>query len=43
MNCPRCGSPMSGGICNNCGFPTNRIRFGITVLAHKKARLKYAG
>lgn len=21
MDCPRCGKEMSGGICNNCGFP----------------------
>lgn len=21
MNCPRCGEPMSGGICDHCGFP----------------------
>lgn len=21
MECPRCGSIMEGGICNNCGFP----------------------
>ena len=19
--CPRCGEPMTGGICDNCGFP----------------------
>ena len=24
--CPRCGAEMSGGICNNCGFPMNRRR-----------------
>lgn len=22
--CPRCGSPMTGGICDNCGFPVTR-------------------
>ena len=43
MNCPRCGSPMSGGICNNCGFPVNRVNNGITVSAHKQAHLKHAG
>lgn len=21
MNCPRCGAPMSGGVCPECGFP----------------------
>ena len=21
MNCPRCGTPMDGGVCPNCGFP----------------------
>ena len=21
MNCPRCGTPMSGGVCPECGFP----------------------
>lgn len=26
MKCPRCGAEMSGGICNNCGFPTNRVQ-----------------
>ena len=25
MDCPRCGTPMEGGICPNCGFPVNRI------------------
>ena len=25
MNCPRCGEPMSGGVCNNCGFPAAKI------------------
>ena len=19
--CPRCGAPMDGGVCDNCGFP----------------------
>ena len=23
MNCPRCGTPMSGGVCPECGFPIN--------------------
>ncbi len=27
MNCPRCGTPMQGGICPNCGFPVNRLRY----------------
>ncbi len=26
MNCPRCGEPMSGGVCNNCGFPATKFR-----------------
>ena len=26
MNCPRCGGPMTDGICNNCGFPVIRRR-----------------
>ena len=26
MKCPRCGATMTGGICNNCGFPMNRQR-----------------
>lgn len=26
MNCPRCGTPMQGGICPECGFPVNRAR-----------------
>lgn len=21
MDCPRCGSPMDGGVCPECGFP----------------------
>ena len=25
--CPRCGAPMSGGVCDNCGFPVTGIRF----------------
>ena len=24
--CPRCGEPMTGGICNNCGFPLTKMR-----------------
>ena len=24
MNCPRCGTPMQGGVCPECGFPVNR-------------------
>ena len=24
MDCPRCGTPMEGGICPECGFPVNR-------------------
>ena len=26
MKCPRCGSQMSGGICDSCGFPLTNIR-----------------
>lgn len=25
MDCPRCGTPMEGGVCPECGFPV--IRF----------------
>ena len=25
MDCPRCGTPMEGGICPECGFPVNRV------------------
>ncbi len=24
MKCPRCGGDMSGGVCDNCGFPATR-------------------
>lgn len=24
MTCPRCGEPMSGVICDNCGFPVTK-------------------
>ena len=24
--CPRCGEPMTGGVCNNCGFPVTRFK-----------------
>ena len=24
--CPRCGEEMTGGICDNCGFPLTTIR-----------------
>ena len=26
MICPRCGTPMQGGVCPECGFPVNRLR-----------------
>ncbi len=26
MNCPRCGTPMSGGVCPECGFPVTSIK-----------------
>ena len=26
MNCPRCGTPMQGGVCPECGFPVNWLR-----------------
>lgn len=32
MMCPRCGEPMSGGVCDNCGFPVTKGR--------KKSRAK---
>ncbi len=25
MDCPRCGTPMEGGVCPECGFPVIRI------------------
>ena len=25
MDCPRCGTPMEGGICPECGFPVNMV------------------
>ena len=25
MDCPRCGTPMEGGVCPECGFPVLRI------------------
>ena len=31
MKCPRCGATMTGGICNNCGFPMNRRRTTIAI------------
>ena len=24
--CPRCGEEMTGGICDNCGFPLTKMR-----------------
>ena len=27
MKCPRCGATMSGGVCDNCGFPVTKIKF----------------
>lgn len=24
MTCPRCGSPMKGGLCDECGFPLRK-------------------
>ena len=24
MKCPRCGSTMSGGVCDSCGFPVTK-------------------
>ena len=26
MNCPRCGTPMSGGVCPECGFPVTGVK-----------------
>ena len=26
MICPRCGSVMDGGVCNECGFPVTIVR-----------------
>ena len=37
MDCPRCGTPMEGGICPECGFPV--LRFDKTI---KKVRDKTA-
>lgn len=25
VKCPRCGEEMTGGICNNCGFPLTKM------------------
>ena len=25
MDCPRCGTPMEGGVCPECGFPVIQI------------------
>lgn len=25
MKCPRCGGDMSSGVCEECGFPVNKI------------------
>ena len=33
--CPRCGAPMTDGLCDNCGFPINRIKM-ITWQGKKK-------
>lgn len=32
MECPRCGSLMEGGICNNCGFPVTMNPFSVSRL-----------
>ena len=26
VKCPRCGEEMTGGICDNCGFPLTKMR-----------------
>lgn len=26
MNCPKCETPMSGGVCPECGFPVTQIK-----------------
>ena len=26
MDCPRCGTRMSGGVCPECGFPVNTVK-----------------
>ena len=38
MLCPRCGEPMTNGICDNCGFPTNQYQkcIRITNYFHRK-------
>ena len=42
MNCPRCGTPMQGGVCPECGFPVNRLRMAkkIELKNMKKVRSK---
>ena len=31
MNCPRCGTPMSGGVCPECGFPVTAVKVSVSV------------
>lgn len=48
MDCPRCGTPMEGGICPECGFPVIRIVKDEGIRDHKtnheseKIRKQYA-
>lgn len=33
--CPRCGEPMTGGICDNCGFPLRKSPKMIAMTVHR--------
>lgn len=40
MKCPRCGATMTGGICNNCGFPMNRRRIAGAIIVPNIYRIE---
>lgn len=35
-NCPRCGAEMTGGVCDNCGFPLTKIKKKVFVKDARK-------
>lgn len=37
MKCPRCGGNMSGGVCNECGFPVTRKKLCIWRIAGSRS------
>ena len=44
--CPRCGEEMTGGICDNCGFPITKMRKKINngeVTLRRKLAIKVIG